>query len=378
MQRYFFLLLTVLICVSTLVWAKPSQKEARSKISHLNQSIHHLKHKIKNTQHQKQQLEDKLKQLDQQIGHINKKLDQTRENLSQVKQTLHKTQKHYQQGQQQLKEQQKHLGKIIQASYQMGRQPYIKLVLNQQDPQTINRYLHYARNLSQYQIKWFKKIQKTLEQLQAAKDKLAQKHDHLKSLQKQQHEHQQKLRHRKHKRQHIINHLDHILEQSQQRLSNVKANKAQLQKVLNKASRQNHYHVKGKHFYQTKGHLTWPLNSRHITQTYGEPKLNGRVKSSGIQVRADNGQPIHAIFHGQVVFAHWLRGYGLMVVIQHGPHYMTLYAHAQSLYVHKGEKVDPGDIIATVGQSGGLNQSALYFEIRHNGHAVDPLNWLKT
>lgn len=364
--------------LSGLCWATTTPKQARSKIKDLNQSIHTIKHKINETQQHKQKLQTKLQKLDQQIGHITKKLHQTRQQLHQTRKELEQTRKQRHNQQTQLRQQKQQLSQIIQATYQMGQQPYIKLVLNQQQPDTFNRYLHYARALTQHQLNLFNKIQNTLNQLQQTKQQLANKQQKLKQLKQHQHQRQQHLQKSKHKRQQVIHHLDQALQHSHQRLKAVKENKAQLQKILHKASQQNHYNVKGKHFYQAKGHLAWPIESRNITQTYGEPKLNGRFRSSGIKINAEGGQPIHAIFHGQVVFAHWLRGYGLMAVIQHGPHYMTLYAHAQSLYIQKGDKVDPGDIIATVGQSGGLEQSALYFEIRHNGHAINPMSWLKT
>ena len=94
-------------------------------------------------------------------------------------------------------------------------------------------------------------------------------------------------------------------------------------------------------------------------------------------LQAPIGTPIHAIYSGKVVFAHWLRGYGLLVIVQHGSRFMSLYAHAESLYVQDGDQVKPGQVIATVGNSGGLNQAALYFEITYNGQAVDPLKWLR-
>lgn len=378
-MRYSLIFILLLVCCfQATCWGASSKDKARKQIHQLDQSIHTIKHKINQTQKHKQSLQDKLQKLDEQVANANKQLRKTQNKLDSVQKKLnhiHKQRDHYKQ---KLTQQRKHLSNIIQASYQLGQQPYIKLVLNQQDPQSINRYLHYASHLSEYQITWLHKIKNTLEALHKTKHQLAQKHEKLKKLQHQQHKHQSYLQKRKHKREKVIHQLDQALQKSHQRLQNIKANKEHLQQVLKRSTQNNQYSVKGKHFYQAKGKLAWPIESRHITQTYGEPQLDGRVKSSGIKIQAENGQPIHAIFHGQVVFAHWLRGYGLMAVVQHGSHYMTLYAHAQSLYVQKGDKVDPGDIIATVGQSGGLDHSALYFEIRHNGHAINPLSWLET
>lgn len=376
MMRY--IVIITLLCWACLTWADNTNKtQTQAKIQKLDQSIQQIKHKIQHTQHKKHHWQHKLKQLDQQIGHINKQLHHTRQSLSSTQNNLNKTKKHYQQQKHQLQQQQKHLASIIQVSYQMGGQPYLKLILNQQNPQTIQRYLHYARAITQYQMHWLSQIQTTLNHIKQDKKQLTKKRHQLQHLKQQQKTHQKHLKQRKQQRQQVIDKLNQTLQHSHKRLQHFKANKAHLEKLLKRVSRHNHYHVQKQHFYQTKGELAWPIDSRHIRQDYGQPQLDGRVKSSGLLIGAENGQPIHAIFQGQVVFAHWLRGYGLMIVIQHSSHYMTLYAHAQSLYAQSGDKVAPGDIIATVGQSGGLEHSALYFEIRHNGHAVNPHAWLK-
>lgn len=376
MKRY--IVCIILLSWVSISWANDtSQAQTKARIHQLNQSIQHIKHTITHTRHRKQHWQNKLKHLDLQIGRINKKLHHTQKQLQATQKSLSQTQKHYQSKKHQLHQQQQHINAIIQTSYHLGQQPYLKLILNQQDPQTIQRHLHYAHDLTQYLVKWLDKIQSTLQKLQQDKQQLIHKQDKLQKLKHQQKDHQQQLKQHKQQRKQVIHKLNQSLEHSHKHLQQIKANKAHLEKLLKQVSRHNQYHVKQQHFYQAKGSLAWPIDSHHIIQDYGEPELNGRVKSSGLLIRAQNGQPIHAIFHGHVVFAHWLRGYGLIVIVQHSSHYMTLYAHAQSLYTKKGDKVAPGDIIATVGQSGGLEHSGLYFEIRHNGHAVNPHTWLK-
>jgi septal ring factor EnvC (AmiA/AmiB activator) len=98
---------------------------------------------------------------------------------------------------------------------------------------------------------------------------------------------------------------------------------------------------------------------------------------SGIDIQADRGEPIRSVYRGRVIFSSWFKGYGNMVIIDHGEHYYTLYAHAEELFKKKGDRVHADEVIATVGNSGPLGVSGLHFEVRHHGKPVDPMTWLK-
>lgn len=120
--------------------------------------------------------------------------------------------------------------------------------------------------------------------------------------------------------------------------------------------------------------LSWPVEGE-IAQRFGEKRLTGRW--DGVLIKTREGEPVRAAAAGRVVFADWLQGYGLLAIIDHGDGYMSLYAFNQSLYRNVGEAVQAGDVISTVGRSGGRNQPALYFGVRHTGQPIDPLKWLK-
>jgi septal ring factor EnvC (AmiA/AmiB activator) len=98
--------------------------------------------------------------------------------------------------------------------------------------------------------------------------------------------------------------------------------------------------------------------------------------NQGLMFFANEGEPVSSVYPGKVVFSDWLRGYGLLLIIDHGNGFMTLYAHNQSLYKHKGDTVHQGESIASVGHSGGILKNGLYFEVRQRGKAVPPLEWL--
>jgi septal ring factor EnvC (AmiA/AmiB activator) len=127
-------------------------------------------------------------------------------------------------------------------------------------------------------------------------------------------------------------------------------------------------------FSSLKGKLPWPVKGQ-LVQKFGSPRSDSVW--DGVLIDAKEGTDIHSVNAGKVVYAEWLRGYGLLIIIDHGQDYMTLYAFNQSLYKKIGETVNAGDIIASVGQSGGRTQSGLYFGIRKKGLPIDPLEWCK-
>jgi septal ring factor EnvC (AmiA/AmiB activator) len=128
-----------------------------------------------------------------------------------------------------------------------------------------------------------------------------------------------------------------------------------------------------------KGLLIMPVNGK-ITNLYGEyknPKYNITNFRSGIDIKADQGEPIRSVFRGKVIFSEWFKGYGNMIIIDHGNSYYTVYAHLEETFKSKGDGVDAEEVIATLGDTGSMTGAKLYFEVRHHGKPLNPLNWLK-
>ena len=137
--------------------------------------------------------------------------------------------------------------------------------------------------------------------------------------------------------------------------------------------------VSPKSFSSLKGLLNMPVKGK-IVLSFGphkNTKLNVVNFQSGIEIKADRGEPIRAVFDGQILYASWFKGYGNMIIIDHGDNYYTVYAHAEELFASKGDTIDMGDVVATVGDSGSMIGPSLHFEVRHHGKPVDPLKWIK-
>lgn len=132
-------------------------------------------------------------------------------------------------------------------------------------------------------------------------------------------------------------------------------------------------------FSRQKGRLSRPVKGKIITR-YGKAATGGYnafTFRNGIDIKVERGEPVHSVFKGEVMFADWLKGYGNILIINHGENYYTLYAHVQEVFKKTGEKVDTGEVIATAGDTGSIKGLCLHFEVRHHGKPVNPMKWLK-
>jgi len=128
-------------------------------------------------------------------------------------------------------------------------------------------------------------------------------------------------------------------------------------------------------FSEHKGKLTWPVAGT-LLHDFGQPRVGGKISWNGVVLATPRGQEVRAVYHGRVAFADWLAGMGLLVIVDHGEGYMTLYGYNETILKNAGDWVAPGDVIATVGDSGGQSEAALYFELRRGTKPVNPRRWV--
>ena len=154
----------------------------------------------------------------------------------------------------------------------------------------------------------------------------------------------------------------------------LEADRSRLEQLFAELSRRA-TELDGSAFVARKGRLPWPLRGR-VTNAFGQSRADGRLTWHGTLIAADEGTEVKAVFRGRVVFANWLRGFGLLTIVDHGGGYMTLYGHADVLLKTVGDWTEGGEVIARAGKSGGQQISGLYFEVRQKGAARDPIAWL--
>ena len=281
----------------------------------------------------------------------------------------------------------KELAGQVRAAYLMGHEQRLKLILNQQDPFISARVMVYFNYINKERLKNLShkeaavKLLGKLDQQKKTETELLQQ-----ALEDKKAE-QALLDQDRKQRNTLLAKIKQDYSSNEHQLSQLQANEISLKNLMsslpitdeelainvgeNKEQEQSKSEFKGD-FTTLKGSLPWPIKGR-LAQTFGSPRADSHW--DGVLIEANEGAEIKAVTEGKVVYAQWKVGYGMLLIIDHGHGYMTVYAFNQSLYKHENEWVESGDIIATVGQSGGRSQAGLYFGIRQNGTPVDPQEW---
>ncbi|MCQ4311538.1 murein hydrolase activator EnvC [Pseudomonas stutzeri] len=392
--------------------ARKQIEAARKDVAELQKLLKQIEREKSAVQKQLQTTESEMGQLEKQVDSLQQEIDRSEaelERLNEEKTTLEGARI----------EQQRLIGIQARAAYQSGRQEYLKLLLNQQNPEKFSRTLTYYDYLSKARFEQVESFNETLAQLanveagiEAQQATLAEQQDGLKERRAQ-------LAEVREERQQTLAKLDRDISGRDQKLKARKQEQAQLERVLKtieqtlarqareaeqerqralalarqEQSRQQRSGSTasvpsgplvssaggnfGGPFSSAKGKLPWPVDGRLVAR-YGTPRGgDARTKWDGVLIGADIGTQVRAVHGGRVVFADWLRGAGLLVILDHGNGYLSLYGHNQSLLRDAGEIVKAGDPIATVGNSGGQESAALYFAIRQQGRPSDPAQWCR-
>lgn len=281
--------------------------------------------------------------------------------------------------QQQLERQRKQLAQQIRAAYIVGRQDYLKLWLNQENPFRMGRLLSYYDYINRARTQQIQSLHNTLKNIEDLKNTINQEKTNLDQMATEEKNRVEHLQLTQQQRQLILAQLTSTLEGQEQELARLQEEKQQLATLLETLDNTYQFlpNFFGKPilFDNLKGKLPKPVEGQ-ISHHFGE-RLVGSLKWQGIFIEAPAGQKIQAVAPGRVVFAQWFRNLGLLIILDHGKNYMSLYAHNQSLYKNVGDIVKTQEIIASVGNSGGRKTTGLYFEIRHQGNPINPLEWLK-
>jgi septal ring factor EnvC (AmiA/AmiB activator) len=271
----------------------------------------------------------------------------------------------------------------VRAAHAMGEQEYPRLLLNQQDPASIARVHVYYRYLTQARAARIGEVRVSLAQLAILERQIAERARALDVLLAAQTEQQQTLKASRAQRATLVAGLNQKLSSQSQDLERLKRDEQALARLLRELRSYLADVPKppgpigaGARFQDFQGKLPLPVEGR-ILAHYGDPKNVGDVRWKGVFLAAEEGREVSAVFRGRVAYADWLRGFGMLMILDHGDGYMTLYGHNQSLAKTVGDWVEAGQAIASVGNSGGNKQSGLYFEIRHQGEPRNPLQWCR-
>ncbi len=276
------------------------------------------------------------------------------------------------------KSQQKSLREQIRAAHAGGKQEYLKLLFNQEDPSQVGRTLVYYDYLNKARLEKIKELNLTLQKLSQVEIEIIKEQSELQQLANQQQQENNRLNGLKDNRQIAIAQLNNSLKSNSKRLAEWQANEEDLKSLLDALKQSAATLIPEESLDgldHLKGRLTLPVKGR-VKEKFGSRRGDQQMRWSGVLIASKEGRRVNAIHHGRVVYSDYLRGFGLISIIDHGEGYMSLYGHNEALYKQPGDWVEAGEQIATVGKSGGYPSSGLYFEIRYRSKAMNPMHFV--
>ncbi|HBR98256.1 MAG TPA: hypothetical protein DD979_12895 [Gammaproteobacteria bacterium] len=265
------------------------------------------------------------------------------------------------------------LASQLRSAYQMGRQTGVQLLLSQDNPSEFSRLSVYADYYTRAQQRDIHASMRSIQRLAETHLRVAKIRKSLRATQTKlsQSRHRRQSEHKTHAR--TLANLDSGIATKSRKVTDLKTHIGRLQALVEeleqKASRRNLA------FNGQAGQLPWPVQGT-LTASFGQSKSGGKLKWNGVYISAPQGQEIQAVADGEVVYADWLNGFGMLLIINHGNGFMSLYGGNRDLFTDIGDTIDKGQIVATVGDTFGHKNSGLYFEIRENAVPVDPGQWI--
>lgn len=355
------------------------EAKTRKQLNQLSSEMGNLRKLLQQFKGQQSELQNSLQKSEINIGQIQTKIRQIQQQLGQQQAELASLQQQRNQLQGAKKQQQQFIEQQVLAAYQTGHQKKIKVLLNQEKPEKVTRALTYYDYFNQARTEQIDSYIDVISKLNSVEPKIVEKTTSLSQAKNQLSDEYSKLLASQQTRKQNLATINSAIKSKDQQLQKMNKDRADLERVL-AAVEQTIANISIPNEYQPfsklKGKLAWPLKGKPSNR-FGGRRQDTSLHWQGLAIPAAEGSHVSAIHYGRVVFSDWLRGSGLLIIIDHGDGYMSLYAHNQSLIKQTGDWVSPGEVIATVGNSGGQQQANLYFEIRHNGKPTDPSTWCK-
>ncbi len=421
------LIALALICLLQPAFAD-ERAQTQQQLDATRQDIAELKKLLGKLQEEKSGVQKDLRGTETEMGKLEKQVDALQKELKKSEGELQRLDSEKKKLQSARTEQQRLIAIQARAAYQSGRQEYLKLLLNQQNPEKFARTLTYYDYLSQARLEQLKNFNETLRQLANVEQDINLQQAQLLVQQSSLDSQREELAKVRKERQLALAKLNDDVKARDQKLQAREQDQADLAKVLKtieetlarqareaeearqkaliaqqEAEKKRQREAQslasdsprkpprtapgslvssagesfGGPFVSARGKLPWPVDGRLLAR-FGETRGDDtRAKWDGVMIGATAGSQVHAVHGGRVVFADWLRGAGLLVILDHGNGYLSLYGHNQTLLKAAGDVVKAGESISTVGNSGGQDTAALYFAIRQQGRPSDPAQWCR-
>jgi len=390
---------------SQLCFAADNVGEAKKDISGIQKQINTIEQKLNKTKKEQHDVTDALKKSETAISDANKTLHNIRQEQQQKEAELNQLKKQSLSISEKLALQQKQLSKLLYQRYTVGSQSYTQLILQNKNPSKISRDLKYQSYIAKAHTKLINDMQRNLDQIKQLDQKTTEALQHVAELKTQRERERAALEKQKSEKAQVLKSLSKEISAQRGQISKLKRDekrlsqlvtkltarakaarpegsppkKGQLQKeetttivANNQETPDNRY--SGQKFSLLKGKLKLPVKGE-VTNRFGRDRQDGGLSWKGLFIRAEEGAPVKSVASGRIVFAEWMRGFGNLIIVDHGSGYMSLYGNNQTILKNVGELIEGGDTIAAVGNTGGNKGHGLYYELRQKSIPFDPLAW---
>ena len=373
------LLIGLALCWAFPVSASVDPVATKKELQQIQNRIQDLQKDIKRTQSRRSATEQALQKAEQAISDTRRKLREVNRSMTQSEAKLAELRRAQQDLNRAKEAQRAALKQDINAAYRAGLQEYVKLLLNQEQPDKMARLMKYYDYYHQARMARIQAFNQTLRDIKDNEISINEEVAELSTLKQALANEQQQLQAAKERRKQALAKLDSSLKNDASRVTSLKASQAELEEILHQvqATLSDLPSNVGKQpFAQLKGKLAWPSQGR-VIKRFGNRRDSGALRWNGVLIRTAEGSTVKAVHHGRVVFSDWMRGFGMLTIVDHGDGYLSLYGHNETLLKSPGDWVDGGEVIAYSGRSGGQEQASLYFEIRKNGKPENPSRWCR-
>ncbi|SEL47889.1 Septal ring factor EnvC, activator of murein hydrolases AmiA and AmiB [Nitrosovibrio tenuis] len=369
-------------------------------LKQLRSRIETLQKELTDTEESKSEVADALRHSERAISVANRRLSTLGQEQRKASDKRSQLQAQSEQVAKNIEAQQSQLSKLLYRQYiaGSGQKEYLGLLLNQQEPNQIARNMYYYGYLSRARMEGIGTLRVNLQQLDSLTRESREKSAELAVIQARQAESKKELEREKTEHANLLARISLQADQQRREISKLKQDEERLSRLVEKLAkllaRKNRRtppappaslsndslpdaSTDGRPFSALKGRLSLPVRGE-LANRFGSPRADGGLTWKGLFIRSAVGEDVKAIATGRIVFADWLRGFGNLLIVDHGGSYMSLYGNNETIHKQVGDSVRSGDTIASVGNSSGIDPDAgLYFELRHQGKPFDPLIWVR-
>ena len=379
--------------------ATTTASQAQSELQELRGRISAMQKKLAAAEETKSEASDALRESEQAISEANRELRDLNRQARDSGAKLGSLRKSSQDTRASMQSQQEMLGRMLRRQYLQGEPDALRLVLARENPNDMARQLHYLAYIARARARLVEGLRTNLAELDRLTREIAEETAAITRIAQDQAAQKKRLEREKSARADVLSKVSRDIRAQQQQIRVMQNNENRLGRLIEQLSKLVQQQPQrpqkpssggkprprndtlpadngGGAFAAMRGTLALPVRGE-LGGRFGSPRSDGGITWKGVFIAAKSGDGVKAVAGGRVVYADWLRGFGNLLIIDHGDSYMTLYANAEALLKQVGEIIRGGDTIATVGNSGGNAESGLYFEMRHAGKPFDPLTWVK-